>query len=62
MNGPPWDQPLARMLVRPLERTPVHPNHLTTIGLALGLTAGESIFPARAAGCRPRVRRQARGK
>jgi phosphatidylglycerophosphate synthase len=39
MNGPPWDQRLARVLVGPLKRTPVHPNHLTTIGLTLGLTA-----------------------
>ncbi len=36
MNGPPWDQRLARVLVAPLKRTPVHPNHLTTIGVILG--------------------------
>ncbi len=39
MNGPPWDQRLARVLVGPLKHTPVHPNHLTTIGVILGLTA-----------------------
>ena len=34
-----WDQRLARALVRPLAGTPVHPNHLTTLGLACGLAA-----------------------
>lgn len=35
----PWDSRLAAALVRPLYATPVHPNHLTTLGLATGLTA-----------------------
>ncbi len=26
VNGPPWDQRLVRMLVRPIKRTPVHPD------------------------------------
>ncbi|MFQ5953569.1 MAG: CDP-alcohol phosphatidyltransferase family protein [Kiloniellales bacterium] len=34
----PWDQRLARWLVAPLVATPVHPNHLTTLGLLIGLT------------------------
>lgn len=36
----PYDQRLARWLVRPLARTPVHPNHLTGISLLLGIAAG----------------------
>ncbi len=39
MTGPPWDQRLARWLVRPLARTPIHPNHLTVASLAIGLAA-----------------------
>lgn len=35
----PWDARLARLLVRPLVGTRVHPNHLTTLGLLLGLGA-----------------------
>ena len=35
----PWDARLASLLVRPLVRTPVHPNHLTTLSLLTGLTA-----------------------
>ncbi|MFQ5984284.1 MAG: CDP-alcohol phosphatidyltransferase family protein [Alphaproteobacteria bacterium] len=39
MRDVPWDQRLARMLVRPLARTRVSPNHLTTVGLITGLAA-----------------------
>ena len=39
MNEAPWDQKLARILAKPLVRTPVHPNHITTLGLLLGLAA-----------------------
>ncbi len=39
MTGPPWDQRLARWLVRPLARAPIHPNHLTVVSLAVGLAA-----------------------
>jgi len=35
---PPWDQRLARILVRPLARTGVTPNQITTFALAVGLT------------------------
>ena len=35
-----WDQRLARILVRPLVRTSVHPNAITTLGLMMGLLAG----------------------
>lgn len=34
-----WDQRLARVLVRPLVPTPVHPNHLTGLSFVLGLAA-----------------------
>ena len=43
MTGPPWDQRLARVLVRPLARTPVTPNHLTAASLLLAL-AGAGLF------------------
>ena len=36
----PWDQRLARIVVRPLASTPVHPNHLTALSLFLGLASG----------------------
>jgi 2-methylaconitate cis-trans-isomerase PrpF len=35
----PWDARLAALLVRPLVRTRVHPNHLTTLSLITGLAA-----------------------
>lgn len=35
----PWDSRIAAALVRPLEGTRVHPNHLTTLGLVSGLVA-----------------------
>ncbi len=36
---PPWDQRLARALVRPLRHTRVTPNAITTVALAQGLLA-----------------------
>ena len=36
----PWDQRLARWLVRPFVRTRLRPNHITTLSLALGVAAG----------------------
>src|SRR5262245_17471170 len=38
----PWDSRLARLLVLPLRRTPIHPNVLTTLGLLTGLAAAGS--------------------
>jgi archaetidylinositol phosphate synthase len=35
----PWDARLARALVAPLRHTRVHPNHVTTLGLVVGLAA-----------------------
>jgi archaetidylinositol phosphate synthase len=35
----PWDSRLARWLVTPLRDTWVHPNHVTTFGTLVGLTA-----------------------
>lgn len=35
----PWDQRLARAVVRPLARTAVAPNHVTALGLVAGLAA-----------------------
>lgn len=35
----PIDQRIARIVVRPLARTPITPNMLTCVGLAVGLTA-----------------------
>jgi phosphatidylglycerophosphate synthase len=34
-----WDHRLARILVKPLVRTPVHPNHLTALSFVFGLCA-----------------------
>jgi phosphatidylglycerophosphate synthase len=39
----PWDQRLARALVRPLARTGLRPNHVTTLSLALAL-AGAGVL------------------
>ena len=43
MATKPWDSRLAYWLVSPLRTTRVHPNHLTTLGLAVGLAAA-SLF------------------
>ncbi|KAF0116891.1 MAG: CDP-alcohol phosphatidyltransferase [Rhodospirillaceae bacterium] len=40
MKNPPFDQRLARILVRPLVHTPVSPNHLTALTLVLALAGG----------------------
>ena len=39
MNQPPYDQRVARILVRPLARTPISPHHITGLTLALALAA-----------------------
>ncbi len=36
-KSPPWDQRIARALVRPLAATPVTPNQVTTLSLMLGV-------------------------
>jgi phosphatidylglycerophosphate synthase len=46
----PWDSRLANLLVRPLTRTRVHPNHVTTVNFAIGLLAAACY-----AGGRPNV-------
>jgi len=38
MKSPPWDQRIARVLVRPLVKTPVTPNQLTIFTLLIALT------------------------
>mgnify|MGYP002526159774 CR=1 FL=1 len=38
MKNPPWDQRIARVLVRPLVKTPVTPNQLTIFTLLIALT------------------------
>lgn len=35
----PWDARLALMMVRPFANTRLHPNHVTTLGLVVGVTA-----------------------
>jgi hypothetical protein len=42
-NPVPWDQRIARVLVRPLARTPVTPNHVTSVTLILALS-GAALF------------------
>lgn len=37
MKNPPWDQRIARVLVRPLVRSPVTPNQLTVVNLIVAL-------------------------
>jgi phosphatidylglycerophosphate synthase len=39
VNKPPYDQRLARLLVRPLAQTPVTPNQITALTLVLALAA-----------------------
>ena len=43
MNGPPWDQRIARVLVKPLVRSPVTPNQVTAATLLIAL-AGAGLF------------------
>ena len=48
---PPWDQRLARLLVKPLTRTPVTPNQITTLSLICGVAGGGLLaFGGTAAG------------
>lgn len=49
MNMPPWDQRIARVLVRPLAATPLTPNHLTGITLIVAL-AGAGLLATGDAG------------
>ena len=37
MSNLPYDQALARILIKPLVNTPVHPNHISLFSLAVGL-------------------------
>ncbi len=37
MKNPPWDQRIARILVRPLVRAPVTPNQLTAVTMIVAL-------------------------
>ncbi len=39
----PWDQQLARWIVTPLVATPVHPNHISTLGLLIGLAGAFAL-------------------
>ena len=41
--GKTWDSRIANALIAPLRDTAVHPNHLTTVGLLVGL-AGAALF------------------
>lgn len=43
MKNPPWDQRIARVLVRPLARTSITPNQLTIFNLAVAL-AGAGLL------------------
>jgi len=38
MNNPPWDQQAAAVLVRPLVKTTIHPNHLTMVTIVIALS------------------------
>ncbi len=39
----PWDRQLARWIVAPLVATPVHPNHVSTLGLLIGLAGAFAL-------------------
>lgn len=39
MESKPWDARIARALVGPFVDTPLHPNHITTLGLVVGLAS-----------------------
>ncbi len=39
MEKPPYDQRIARILVRPLVRTPLAPDHITVVTILLALAA-----------------------
>src|SRR5229473_8166588 len=41
----PWDARLARRLVTPLKDSRATPNHLTTVRLAVGLSAAAAFLP-----------------
>lgn len=43
MKAPPWDQRIARVLVKPLINTPVMPNHVTIVSLLTAL-GGAGLF------------------
>lgn len=43
MKQEPWDQRIARILVRPLASTPIRPNHITLMTLLLAL-AGAGLI------------------
>ena len=43
MSGDSWNHRLARLYVRPLVRTGVTPNHITTLRLATGLGASAAL-------------------
>ena len=40
MKKTPWDQVIARFLVRPLVNTGLRPNHITAVTLIMALSAG----------------------
>ena len=40
MKKTPWDQVIARFLVRPLVNSGVRPNHITAVTLIMALSAG----------------------
>ncbi len=48
MDQPPYDQRLARILVRPLTRTPLTPNQMTSITLVLAVLGAALIAVGRA--------------
>jgi len=48
MNKPPFDQRLARVLVRPLARTPLTPNQMTTVTVILAVIGAALIGVGRA--------------
>ena len=48
MKNPPWDQRLARILVRPLARTPITPNQITIATLLIAVAGSGLMATGRA--------------
>lgn len=47
MTGKPWDARIATILIRPLRNSRVNPNHLTSLGLLLGLSGAAAYAVGR---------------
>jgi len=49
MKSPPWDQRVARILVKPLVKSPVTPNQLTALAFIIPISGAGMIASGEAA-------------